>query len=448
MKLKGNEKGLKTTTWIFNILFVIIMLFPLLFIISYSIKDSTAVYNFPPKLLPDPSKSISIIVDYSKLADENSDELKDKLLKDSSLAMYTTVMELNKETLGEVKFYGTIDGKTIYYQRAHTARLKMELDYGIYKNVFMMDRERIFYKDRYKDSAEKLGYEFDLAGLNRKYDAGAIGKNDLNDMVTGELIDENSDRGFFGEYKGTIVSINNLLLLENYKYYAMAPSYMYYDIPKIAKYSFFAFFFNTVLVIGWALITQVGLCSLTAYSLSRLFSRRMSNMLMLYFLGTLMVPFICILIPQALLMKSIGAMNNYGAMLLPYLCPAAFFIFLFKGFFDRLPQDLLDAAKIDGASEIYVYGRIAIPLSKSIIAVIALNVFVNAWNDFFWYLYAANTHSLWTINLALYNISMNTTTKQNVIFGLSFMTILPVIILSLVFSKQIKASLVGAAIKG
>lgn len=162
----------------------------------------------------------------------------------------------------------------------------------------------------------------------------------------------------------------------------------------------------------------------------------------------MMIPFMCIMLPQMIMMKDIGALNNYQAMLLPYLYPYAFYIFLFKGFFDRLPQDLLDAARIDGASHLYTFTRICMPLSKSIVSVLVLNVLVSAWNDFFWYLQAANRTHLWTINLALYSISVNPATKSNVAMGVSFVTVLPVIILALIFQRQIKESVVSAGIKG
>ena len=131
-----------------------------------------------------------------------------------------------------------------------------------------------------------------------------------------------------------------------------------------ARLSFLAFVFNTLLVIVCAVVTQVGLCSLTAYGLSRLFRKRASNLLMLYFLGAMMVPFMCIVAPQLILIRKMGMINTYGAMLLPYLYPAAFYTFLFRGFFDRLPRSVFDAASIDGASQWYCYLRICMPLSS------------------------------------------------------------------------------------
>ena len=88
------------------------------------------------------------------------------------------------------------------------------------------------------------------------------------------------------------------------------------------------------------------------------------------------------------------------------------------------------------------------PLSKPIISVIAINIIVAAWGDFTWYLMAANKPELWTINLALYSISTGMNSEHNLMFGLSVVTIIPVMAVTLIFSKQIKESLANAGIKG
>ena len=112
-----------------------------------------------------------------------------------------------------------------------------------------------------------------------------------------------------------------------------------------------------------------------------------------------------------------------------------------------MPQDLLDAAQIDGAGTFYIYSRISLPLTKATTAVISINVLLSAWNEFFWYFVAANRPNLWTINVALYNLS-GFNTKQNALMGLAFITIVPAIIITLIFSRKIKGALITSGIKG
>lgn len=441
--MNKSERRLKGTSYAITIVFICLILFPLLFMASGSIMDIREIYSFPPKLVPEAPKSIGIVIDYAHVPE---DVLLDEILKDSTVAMLSTYTNLG--SVGEIKIYGTRDGKTIYYERAHGMKIRLELDYGNFSDIIKINENSITYNDRYKKAATAIGYTYDPAGIDAAYNIKEVGNNELNGAIL-QLINKKEDnRKFYGHLTGTIVTKNILLLAENYKYYLGIPSVLFSNDPFIKQYSFFAFLFNTLLVIVWAILTQVGLGALTGYGLAKLFGKKASNAFMLYFLITTMIPFISVLVPQLILMKNMGAYNNYGAMLLPYLYPAAFFVFLFRGFFDRLPSSLFEAARIDGASEWYTFIRICLPLSKPIIAVITLNTIVNAWNDFFWYYMSANKTSLWTINLALFNISVNTASKQNVVMGLSFITILPIILLALIFSEQIKNSVVHAGIKG
>ena len=88
------------------------------------------------------------------------------------------------------------------------------------------------------------------------------------------------------------------------------------------------------------------------------------------------------------------------------------------------------------------------PLSKPIISLIALQTFIGNWNDFFWAWMVTEDQNLWTLNGALYNISNNVSTKQNALMGLAVVTITPVILLSILFSKQLKQSIVASGVKG
>ncbi len=103
---------------------------------------------------------------------------------------------------------------------------------------------------------------------------------------------------------------------------------------------------------------------------------------------------------------------------------------------------------MDGAGSFYLYSKICMPLSKPIISLIALQTFIGNWNDFFWAWLVTEDQKLWTLNVALYNISNNVATKQNALMGLAVVTITPVILLSILFSKQLKQSIVASGVKG
>lgn len=119
-----------------------------------------------------------------------------------------------------------------------------------------------------------------------------------------------------------------------------------------------------------------------------------------------------------------------------------------QGFFDQIPSSYFEAATLDGAGNLYSYWKICMPLSKPIISLIALQTFLGNWNDYFWAWMVTEKQELWTLSVALYNISNDTGTKQNAIMGLAVIMSLPVIILTIVFSKQLKQSIISSGIKG
>ncbi len=121
---------------------------------------------------------------------------------------------------------------------------------------------------------------------------------------------------------------------------------------------------------------------------------------------------------------------------------------MYKGFFDQIPASYFEAAELAGAGLFYLYTKIWMPLSKPIISLIALQTFIGNWNDFFWAWLVKEDQKLWTLHVALYNISITVATKQKALMGLAVVTITPVILLSILFSKQLKQSIVASGVKG
>lgn len=440
--MNKSERGLKITAYIISFIFVLLILFPLFYIINNSLKDNVKVYEVPPKLIPDSAKSLSISVDYSDFKNKSKEELLDIIQKDSVLAMYSSIYELDKSSIFEIKYYGRIDNKTIYYSRSHKLGLQLEMDFGVYAQS-AVKKDVLLYGDRYKTASDSAKYVFNLEGLDRKIDTG--GKETYSQAIRDFLPNK---YGLSGRIDKSLVKTNNLLMVESYKYYFNLPSYVYKTNEVIKRFSFLAFILNTCIVIGWAIISQTLLGSLTAFGISRLLGKKAANLILLYFLATLMIPFVSVMIPQFVMFKQMGLYNNYAALLVPFLYPFGFYIYLFKGFFDRLPNSLFEAARIDGASNLFCYLKICIPLSKPIISLIALQTFLGNWNDFFWAWMVTEKQSLWTLNVALYQLSRNQAVKQNFIMGLSVVTIIPVVLLTVFFSNQIKESIASSGIKG
>ena len=438
----GSERPLKAVAAVVSLLFAVLMLYPMIFAVSSSMKDNAKIYEVPPKLMPDAANSVSLVLDYTDVEFDSEEQMKGTMLRDNVLAMFGVNYKMSDDSIMEIQVYGMKDGKTVFHSRAHQMKLQMERDYGIYKSTAIKE-EVLLHGDRYVRANESIGYEFDAAGGLKLPKEGL--SNRFTEPVT-ELLT--------GKYpvKGRLLSVGdeekNLLNLESFKYYLQMPGYIYPNNQRIASMGFMTFVMNSIIVIGFAMIAQVFLCSICAFVISRQLSERAAKAVLLFFLGGMMIPFASIMLPQLIMYREMGAYNNYAALLLPFLYPYGFYVYLYKGFFDQIPSSYFEAASLDGAGSMYLYSKICMPLSKPIISLIALQTFIGNWNDFFWAWLVTEDQELWTLNVALYNISNNAGTKQNALMGLAVVTVMPVILLSILFSKQLKQSIAASGVKG
>ena len=437
-----SERFLKIVAVTVSLLFAALMLYPLVFAVSSAMKDNSQIYKVPPKLLPGKANSVSFVLDYTGQEFQNAEEMKDQMLKDNVLVMFGTNFKFADQSIMEIHVYGTREGKTLFHSRAHQMKLQMECDYGIYKRT-AIKKEILLHDDRYVRACESIGYEFDEKGIDKVPEEGLA--DDFQDQIAPVIQEKYTTAG-------TLVSIGNrtknLLSLESFKYYLDMPAYIYPQSERVVKYGFLTFVMNSVIVIGFAMIAQVILCSVCAFMISRQLSQRAGKFVLMFFLGGMMIPFASIMLPQLIMYREMGAYNNYAALLLPFLYPYGFYVYLYKGFFDQIPGSYFEAAALDGAGSWYLYSRICMPLSKPIISLIALQTFIGNWNDFFWAWLVTEDQNLWTLNVALYNISNNAGTKQNALMGLAVVTITPVILLSILFSRQLKQSIAASGVKG
>ncbi|MXY98664.1 MAG: carbohydrate ABC transporter permease [Gemmatimonadetes bacterium] len=159
--------------------------------------------------------------------------------------------------------------------------------------------------------------------------------------------------------------------------------------------------FNTV--VRYAIPATVGVVlssSLVAYSFSRI-EWKGRNALFAVVLATMMIPDWVRLVPLFVIFKHLGWINTFNPLVVPQFFGSAFFIFLLRQFFMALPLELSDAARIDGASELRIFLRIILPLSKAALAVVGLFTFMNAWNDYLGPLIYISQEHKWVLTLGV-----------------------------------------------
>lgn len=205
---------------------------------------------------------------------------------------------------------------------------------------------------------------------------------------------------------------------------------------------FVQYFLNSLLVAGAVVFGQIIISAMAAYSLSKL-KPAMHQAFLILFLSTVMIPFETIAIPLYLFMRDfsipglfrINLINTYWAMILPGLANA-FNIFIFKSFFDKMPNDFIEAARVDGYREMSIFFRIILPISKPIIMVLSILNFVNIWNSFFWPLIVVNEPGIYTLMLGIYKI-IEEGQPWNVVMAAVTISMVPTLLLFILFQKQV-----------
>ena len=220
------------------------------------------------------------------------------------------------------------------------------------------------------------------------------------------------------------------------------------------KVAFPKYFLNTFILAIGVWLFNIFPTALAGYGISKFRSRLTKIVGFLFFL-TLMVPFEAIMIPLYLTVRNFPLLGinllqeRWGGGYLAIILPAgvnAFYIFVFKGFFDEIPNDLIEAARIDGAGELKIFFMIVLPLSRSIVAVLSIFSFMFTWNDFFWPLIVIQNPKYHTIMLKLYNFSLTAVSESIVLASLIIATIPPMIIF-FIFQKQIMKGITLSGLK-
>jgi len=207
---------------------------------------------------------------------------------------------------------------------------------------------------------------------------------------------------------------------------------------------FWQMFFNTVLYAGCVTAGQVFFCSLAGYAFARLQFRGRDTLFVLY-LGTLMVPLTVTVIPQFILMRTVGWVDTPWAMIVPGLFGSAFGTYLMRQFFLTLPTDLEEAAILDGCSPWQIYWRVLLPHAKPAVMVLAVLTWINVWNDFLWPLLMIQRKSIATLTLGLVRLQGEYVARWPVLMAASMLILLPLII---IYAVAQRAFVRGIAMTG
>lgn len=204
---------------------------------------------------------------------------------------------------------------------------------------------------------------------------------------------------------------------------------------------------NSLVVAVCAVIGQVLTGSLAGYALAR-FRFRGRDWAFYAVMATMLVPAYVNIVPLFAMMSLIGWIDSYQALILPGLA-GAYGVFLFRQWFARFPQDLEDAARLDGCSPWAIYWRIALPTAWPAIAALGILEFLGSWNTFFWPLVATNSDALRTlpVGLASFKAGMAEVTDWGLLMAATAIAVLPPIVVFALGQRFFVKGMLDGALK-
>jgi multiple sugar transport system permease protein len=207
-------------------------------------------------------------------------------------------------------------------------------------------------------------------------------------------------------------------------------------------------FVNSVIVSCATTVSVVLFGSMVGYALARLRFIG-SRSLYLLILFTMMIPFQIVLIPQYILMVKLGWTDSYISLIAPTMM-SAFGIILFRQFFLAIPQGLIDAARIDGATELTILFRLIWPLSRPVVVTVAILTFMTSWNEVLWPLLVVRERSLMTMPqiVTLFTIGGESEAHLGSLLAAATLLALPVIVAYAFFQKYFIESMASTGMKG
>jgi multiple sugar transport system permease protein len=214
-----------------------------------------------------------------------------------------------------------------------------------------------------------------------------------------------------------------------------------------SELDFPTFFFNSAFV---ALVITVGnliFCSMLGYALAKLHFPG-KRIIFALVLGTLMVPGVVTFVPLFVLVSNLGMVNSFPGLIFPFLA-GPFGVFLMRQFFLSLPDELIHAARVDGAGEFRIFWSIMLPLCKPALATLGILTFLASWNNFLWPLVVAQSEDKYTLPVALsiYAIGENKADYGLLMAG-SVALVAPVIVLFLALQRHFTQSIAMTGLKG
>ena len=211
------------------------------------------------------------------------------------------------------------------------------------------------------------------------------------------------------------------------------------------KLPFALFYLNSILIAVIAVVATVFINLLAGYTFAKYeFPGR--NVLFLLLISTLMIPIQVIMVPEFLIVSALGWVNTYAGVIAPRAAEA-FGIFMVRQFMVSIPDELIEAARLDGAGEFKIFWKVILPLSWPVVAVLTIFTFMWRWNDFAWPLVVLQDRDAYTVPLGLNLMKGQFFTDWTGIMSMSLVSILPMLVVFIFFQRYFIQGIASTGIK-
>ncbi len=202
---------------------------------------------------------------------------------------------------------------------------------------------------------------------------------------------------------------------------------------------------NSVIVAGTVTITQIFLCAMAGYAIAK---KRFpgSKIFFWIYISSMMIPKQVTIVPLYIMVANFGMVDSYGGLILPSIA-APFGVFLMRQFMLSLPNEIIDAARIDGAGEFRTFWKIILPMSKPALAVLGIFTFVGEWNSFLWPLIVTQSSKMKTLQAGLALIQEEVPMEYAYLMAGATFAAIPMIIVFLSFQKYFLRGVTVGAVK-
>ncbi len=205
-------------------------------------------------------------------------------------------------------------------------------------------------------------------------------------------------------------------------------------------------FVNSVVVAAGVTVLNIATCTMAGYSFSK-FRYTGRDVLFLAVLATLMMPIQVILVPLYSVVLALGWLNTYWGLIIP-AGTSAFGVFLLRQYFQTVPSELMEAARIDGAGELRIFLRIVLPLVRPALSALVIFIFINNWNSLLWPILVTTNEEMYTLPLGIASFQSTYSTNFPELAAVSLATTAPVLIVFLLLQRQFIQGMVLSGVKG